>query len=164
MEEGILVSNVKNVQAAVAYHAGNVNVDELPWVPYFGDAKFKLLKANPVTGQNITLLYVPAKMQLPAHFHPGQVIVYTVQGSWRYLEESWISKPGDMVFEPAGSTHTPTAVGDEDVITFNIVEGTLDYLGENGEIIARDNWESFLKRYLDFCEAEGIEPVDVTAF
>ncbi|GAA1376072.1 cupin [Bacillus sp. Soil745] len=158
------MSNLKDVKEVEVFHAGNVSVDELPWIPYFGDAKFKLLKANPVTGQTVTLLSVPAKMQLPAHFHPGTVIVYTVQGTWRYLEEPWISKPGDMVYEPAGSKHTPIAVGDEDVITFNIVEGTLDYLGEEGEIVARDNWETFLRRYYEHCAAEAIEPIDVTKF
>ncbi|CAG9614867.1 hypothetical protein BACCIP111899_04100 [Bacillus rhizoplanae] len=158
------MSNVKSVKDVVAFHANNICPDDLPWIPYFGDAKFKLLKANPVTGQTVTLLKVPAAMQLPAHFHPGTVIVYTVQGSWRYLEDPWISKAGDVVYEPAGSSHTPQAVGDEEVITLNIVEGTLDYLGENGEILARDNWQSFLKKYHDHCAAEGIEPVDVTKF
>ncbi|HHW35874.1 MAG TPA: cupin domain-containing protein [Bacillales bacterium] len=155
---------MKDLKEVKAYRAGNICPDDLPWVPYFGEAKFKLLKANPITGQTITLLSVPAKMQLPAHYHPGQVIVYTVQGSWRYIEDPWISQPGDMVFEPAGSKHTPLAVGDDDVITFNVVEGTLDYIGENDEIIARDNWESFLKKYYDHCAAEGIEPIDVTKF
>ncbi|WP_338753058.1 2,4'-dihydroxyacetophenone dioxygenase family protein [Bacillus sp. FJAT-52991] len=153
-----------NQKDIVALSAGNVNTEELPWIPYFGEAKFKLIKANPVTGQTITLLKVPANMQLPAHFHPGSVIVYTVQGEWRYMEEDWVSKAGDVVYEPAGSTHTPQGLGTEDVITFNIVEGTLDYLGENGEVIARDGWESFLKKYHDHCAAEGIEPVDVTQF
>ena len=81
------MSDLKDVKEVEVFHAGNVSVDELPWIPYFGDAKFKLLKANPVTGQTVTLLCVPAKMQLPAHFHSGTVIVYTVQGTWRYLEE-----------------------------------------------------------------------------
>ncbi|WP_416826236.1 2,4'-dihydroxyacetophenone dioxygenase family protein [Ectobacillus polymachus] len=156
------MSNVK--KDVVAFNANHVNPDDLPWVPYFGDAQFKLLKVNPVTGQNITILKVPAGMQLPAHFHPGAVIVYTIKGAWRYIENDWISREGDLVYEPAGSKHTPQGLGDEDVITFNIVEGTLDYLGENGEIIARDNWESFLKRYHDYCAVEGIEPVDVTKF
>ncbi|RAT94156.1 2,4'-dihydroxyacetophenone dioxygenase family protein [Brevibacillus sp. Leaf182] len=155
------MSNAKDVAALAANH---VNPDDLPWIPYFGDAKFKLLKANPVTGQNLTILKVPPGMQLPAHFHSGTVIVYTIQGSWRYLEDDWISRTGDIVYEPAGSKHTPQGLGDEDVITLNIVEGTLDYLGENGEIIARDNWESFLKRYHDYCAAEGIESTDVTKF
>ncbi|MCI1696303.1 2,4'-dihydroxyacetophenone dioxygenase family protein [Aneurinibacillus aneurinilyticus] len=155
------MSNVKDVAALAANH---VNPDDLPWIPYFGEAKFKLLKVNPVTGQNLTLLKVPPGMQLPPHFHSGTVIVYTIQGVWRYVEDDWISRVGDIVYEPAGSKHTPNGLGDEDVITLNIVEGTLDYLGEGGEIIARDNWESFLKRYLDYCASEGIEAVDVTKF
>lgn len=155
---------MKNTKDVVAFDASNIQTEKLPWIPYFGDAEFKLLKANPVTGQTITLLKVPAGMQLPAHFHPGTVIVYTVQGTWRYMENDWVSKAGDVVFEPAGSKHTPEGIGTEDVITFNIVEGTLDYLGENGEIIARDNWESFLKKYYDHCAAVGIEAVDVTKF
>lgn len=155
------MSEAKSVPTLVANY---VNPEDLPWIPYFGEAEFKLLKANPVTGQTITLLKVPAGMQLPPHFHSGTVIVYTIQGAWRYAEDDWVSKVGDVVYEPAGTSHTPNGLGDEDVITFNVVDGTLDYLGENGEIIARDNWESFLKKYHDHCAAKGMEPVDVTKF
>jgi quercetin dioxygenase-like cupin family protein len=161
LEEGILMSNTKAVSA---FEANHVSTEDLPWFPYFGEAKLKLIKANPVTGQFITLLKVPANMQLPSHFHPGPVTVYTIQGTWRYIENDWVSKAGDVVCEPAGSKHTPEGLGDEDVITFNIVDGTLDYLGENDEIIARDNWESVLNKYYAHCEAEGIEPVDLTKY
>ncbi|MFJ8261109.1 2,4'-dihydroxyacetophenone dioxygenase family protein [Rummeliibacillus sp. NPDC094406] len=155
---------MSNVKAVEVYDAGNICPDDLPWVPYFGVAHFKLLKVNTVTGQTITLLKVPAGTQLPTHFHPGTVIVYTISGSWRYIENDWVSNAGDVVYEPAGSQHTPESLGDEEVITLNIVEATLDYVNENGEIIARDNWQSLLQKYHDHCAAEGITPIDVTQF
>jgi hypothetical protein len=44
------------------------------------------------------------------HFHPGTVVVYTVQGASTY-DEGWVSEAGDVLFEVAGSTHLPRMVG-----------------------------------------------------
>lgn len=57
------------------------------------------------------------------HFHPGTVIVYTLQGSWN-LGEGCTAGAGDSVFETAGSTHAPTGLGDEDAIVFAVIEGS----------------------------------------
>jgi hypothetical protein len=51
------------------------------------------------------------------HFHPGTVVVYTVEGAWTY-DQGWVSEAGDVVFEVAGSTHSTRMVGKEDTIVF----------------------------------------------
>ena len=66
------------------------NSRDLPWIPFTPySASVKLLQVNPVTGQVITLLRVPGGEGLGVHNHDGTVIVYTVQGAWRYLEHGW---------------------------------------------------------------------------
>ena len=104
---------------------------ELPWIPftpYSTSVKLKLLKIDPVTGQVITLLHVPGGEGLGVHNHHGMVIVYTVQGAWRYLEHEWTAKAGDFVYETAGSQHTLIAEPGEDLVAFIVIEGALEFV------------------------------------
>lgn len=146
--------------------AAMIDVDALPWVPflpYSEELQLKLIKLNPINGEWTSLLKVPAGMVMPKHHHAGTVHVYTIQGSWRYLEHDWIARPGSFVFETAASSHTPVAEPGEDVITLNIVVGDWNVLDENDNVLAVENWKSMLKRYVDFCAAQGITPVDITS-
>ncbi|MCA8095117.1 2,4'-dihydroxyacetophenone dioxygenase family protein [Burkholderia anthina] len=101
---------------------------------------------------------------LPKHHHTGTAIVYTVQGSWKYIGHDWVAGTGSLVFETAASSHMPQALPGDDIITFSIVQGELVYLDENDRIISTENWKSALHRYLSHCERHGIVPKDVTAF
>ncbi|MNR28821.1 hypothetical protein D3C85_1461640 [compost metagenome] len=72
------------------------------------------------------------------------------------------------MYETAASTHTPEVVstgnGDGYVLTLVQVTGDLLFLDDKENIVACENWKSGLQRYLNFCEANGIEPKDLTAF
>ncbi|MCY1441102.1 hypothetical protein D3C76_511820 [compost metagenome] len=147
----------------------SINDEDLPWVPFapYSDEIFiKYIKCDPVRGETITLLKAPAGSSLPKHYHSGTVIVYTVKGGWKYLEHDWISTQGGVVFETAGSSHTPivlTEYGDE-LITLNITQGDLLYYDDNNNVVAIENWKSSVDRYLAFCKANDIEPKDITSF
>jgi len=146
---------------------GLIDVESLPWIPftpYTEDAHLKLLKVNPVSGEWVTLLKIPGYMQLPKHHHAGTVMVYTISGSWRYLEHDWVAKPGSFVYETAGTQHTPVGVGDDEVCTLNIVVGDWNLIGPEGQVLAIENWKTMMQRYLSYCEANGLEPVDVSSF
>tara|TARA_R110000850_G_scaffold117591_1_gene234093 strand:+ start:38 stop:529 length:492 start_codon:yes stop_codon:yes gene_type:complete len=146
-----------------------IDAEALPWVPfepYSPDVHIKLLKADPVRGETITLLKAPISMELPRHHHSGTVIVYTIAGAWRYKEHDWVARPGSVVFETAASAHTAVAVeghGDE-VITLNITMGDLLYTDDAGQVVAMENWKTMVDRYLTYCKAQGVEPHDVTSF
>jgi len=86
-----------------------------------------------------------------------------VQGAWTY-DEGWTSEAGDVVFEVAGSTHSPRMVGKEETIVFAVIEGALNFLDAAGNTVAVENWQTFLKRYQDYCSEKGITPVDITKF
>ncbi|MCA8296754.1 2,4'-dihydroxyacetophenone dioxygenase family protein [Burkholderia sp. AU30198] len=144
-----------------------INDDSIPWVPMsenLPDVLLKYFKLDPTRGEIIVLMKSPGRGQLPKHHHTGTVIVYTVQGSWKYIEHDWVAGPGSLVFETAASSHTPQALPGDEVVTFNIVQGELVYLDENDRIISIENWKSALKRYLAHCEKHGIAPKDITAF
>ena len=88
------------------------------------------------------------------------------RGAWRYAEHDWIATPGSIVYETAGSRHTPITVeghGDE-TVTLNITSGDLIYFDGEGRMAAIENWRTAVQRYLDYCTQHGIEPRDVTHF
>lgn len=152
---------------ANAVGAAVTDVEALPWIPflpYSDQLQLKIIRLNPVTGEWVSLLRVPAGMEMPKHYHSGTVHVYTLSGSWRYLEHDWVAGPGSFVFETAASAHTPVAQPGEDVVTLNIVMGDWNIVDENDAVLAVENWKTMLKRYDDFCTTSGIAPVDITSF
>ena len=144
-----------------------IDVESLPWIPftpYSDTILMKLIKVDPVRGDWITLLKLPPHTELPLHHHAGTVMVSTIKGCWRYLEHDWVATPGSFVYETAGSRHTPVTVGEEEVITLNIVQGDWNLMSPDGAVLAIENWKSMMDRYLSFCKKEGIEPIDVSSF
>lgn len=112
----------------------------------------------------MTLLKALGHVVLPKHHHCGTVMVYTVKGQWKYREHDWTAIPGSFVYETAGTAHTPEGVGAGEIITLNIQVGDSLYMDDKDNIIAVENWKSLLKRYLDFCQSEGVTPIDITSF
>jgi 2,4'-dihydroxyacetophenone dioxygenase len=145
-----------------------INDADVPWVPftpYSEKVLVKYFKLDPVRGEVIALLKAPASGQMPIHRHTGTVIVYTVQGRWKYREHEWIAERGSVVYETAGSTHTPQALpGDEDIVTLNIIQGDLLFMNERAQVIAIESWKTGWDRYAAHCEANGLAPRDLTAF
>lgn len=145
-----------------------INDDQTPWIPfmpYSDQVQVKYYKIDPVHGEIVVMLKSPPGLEMARHHHTGTVIVYTVQGSWKYKEHDWTAHRGSVVYETASSAHTPQAMaGDEDVIAFNIIRGELIYTDENGQTLAVENWKTSIARYLAYCEANGITPRDLTSF
>ena len=50
------------------------------------------------------------------------------------------------------------------MLTLVIVSGDLIFVDENDKVMAIENWKTALQRYLDYCEANDIQPQDLTAF
>nr|WP_315459369.1 2,4'-dihydroxyacetophenone dioxygenase family protein [uncultured Sphingorhabdus sp.] len=150
----------ENIDTAVT------DVEALPWVPflpYSDELHIKLIKADPVRGEWITLLRVPPNFELPKHRHSGTVHVYTIAGTWKYKEHDWSATPGSFVFETAGTAHTPVSIEGE-VITLNIVQGDWLVLGEDDAVLAIEDWRTVMQRYLNYCQEQKIAPVDLTSF
>lgn len=146
---------------------GCIDGDDLPWVPFtpYNDrVEMKYFKIDPVRGELVLLMKAPADMELARHHHTGTVIVYTVQGSWKYREHDWTAHPGSCVYETAGTRHTPQAVGSGELLMFVVMQGELVYLDGNDQVIAVENWRTAMDRYLAYCRDNGIEPRDLTGF
>ena len=87
---------------------------------------------------------MPGGEGLGVHNHHGTVIVYTVQGAWRYLEHEWTAKAGDFVDQTAGSQHTLIAEPGEDLVAFIVIEAVLEFLDPQGQSMGLENWKTFL--------------------
>jgi 2,4'-dihydroxyacetophenone dioxygenase len=153
----------EQVIAAMGLPDMAVQGDELPWVPQGERVWFKPLRFDLATGRWINLLRVEGGGKVNRHRHTGgQVLGYCIEGSWHYLERDWVARPGTLVYEPPGDIHT--LVVDEDagyMETLFILEGTVQYIDDDDNLIYQDDVFSKLDRYLKFCEDQGIEPKDL---
>ncbi|MCY1273435.1 hypothetical protein D9M68_250890 [compost metagenome] len=147
-----------------------IDGESLPWVPlvpYADNILLKYYKLDPIRGDWIVMMRTPFGVELPRHHHTGTVIVYTIEGKWRYKEHDWVAGPGSIVYETAASSHTFEVVeeGESGYMTTLVqVSGELLFLDEDDKVFASENWKTSLQRYLDYCEANEIEPQDLTAF
>lgn len=139
-----------------------IHSDEIPWVPQGERVWFKPLRFDLVNGRWINLLKVSGGGKVNRHRHSGgQVLGYVIQGSWRYLERDWVARPGTLIYEPPGDIHTLVVDGAEDMLTLFMLEGVIQYLDDDDNIIYQDDVFTKMERYLNFCKAQNIEPLNL---
>ena len=139
-----------------------IDSDKIPWVPQGERVWFKPLRFDLVNGRWINLLKVAGGGKVNRHRHSsGQVLGYCIEGSWRYLERDWVARPGTLVYEPPGDIHTLVVDGAEGMQTLFILEGVIQYLDDDDNIIYQDDVFTKMERYLNFCKAQNIEPLNL---
>ncbi len=137
--------------------------DDIPWVPQEPGRWFKPLHFFTSSGTWINLVRMDPGRQIRRHVHAGgSVHAYVLAGSWRYLEHDWVAKPGSYVYEPAGGCHTLEVLREEEMITLFIVNGVIQYLDDEGNVVQQDDLHSRRSQYLDHCRSLGVEPVALT--
>ena len=147
-----------------------IDGESLPWVPFTPFAEnvlLKYFKLDPIRGEWIVLMKAPLDMQLPRHHHTGTVMVYTIEGQWKYKEHDWVAGPGSIVYETAASTHTLEVVAEGE-------ERPCGHAGpgDRRSLVPRRQrqhrrarkLEDLAQRYLAYCEQHGLKPKDLTAF
>jgi 2,4'-dihydroxyacetophenone dioxygenase len=138
-----------------------VDSDDLPWVPQGDRVWFKPLRFDLSSGRWINLIRVQGPGKINRHRHSGgQVLGYCIKGSWRYLERDWVARPGTLVYEPPGDIHT-LVVDDDEMMTLFVIEGVIQYIDDDDNLIHQDDVFSKLERYLKHCRDNGIEPKDL---
>ena len=64
--------------------------------------------------------------------------------------------------EPPGDIHTLVLEdGNEEMITLFMLEGVVQYLDDEDNILYQDDVFSKMERYLRYCREQGIEPKDL---
>lgn len=136
-----------------------IDSDEIPWVPQGDRVWFKPLRFDLSNGRWVNLLKVTGGGRVNRHRHSGgPVLGYCLRGSWHYLERNWVARPGTFVFEPPGDIHTLVVDEADEMVTLFLLEGVVQYLDDNDQVISQDDVFTKLERYLNFCKREGIEP------
>ncbi len=140
-----------------------IQSDELPWVPQGERVWFKPLRFDLTSGRWVNLIKMTGDGKVNRHRHTGgQVLGYCIQGSSRYLEREWVARSGTFVYEPPGDIHTLVLEeGNTEMVTLFLLEGVVQYLDDEDNIIYQDDVFSKLDRYLRYCREHGIEPKDL---
>ena len=139
-----------------------IQSDEIPWVPQGDRVWFKPLRFDLTSGRWINVLRIEGEGRVNRHRHRGgQVLGFCMEGSWRYLERDWVARPGTLVYEPPGDIHTLVVDDPAGMVTLFVLEGTVQYLDDDDQLIYQDDVFSKLDRYLTFCREQRIEPLDL---
>lgn len=139
-----------------------IQSDDLPWVPQGEGVWFKPLRFDLASGRWINLLKVTPQGKVNRHRHAGgQVLGFVLEGSWRYLEREWVARPGTLIYEPPGDIHTLVVDGDQEMVTLFVLEGVIQYLDDEDNVLRQDDVFAKLERYLAFCRAEGIAAAEL---
>lgn len=69
-----------------------------------------------VTGREViqTIVELAPGTTAPRHTHPGEEIIYVLEGTWEYTVQGkspMILKAGDVLFIPAGTIHSARNIG-----------------------------------------------------
>jgi 2,4'-dihydroxyacetophenone dioxygenase len=131
--------------------------DTMPWIPLGPGESFKPLRFMK-NGRALLLRLEPGTV-VPRHRHAGEVDGFNLSGFRKLLDTGETVGPGSYVYEPAGNVDSWMAVGDEPVVVHIVSFGSMDYLGENDEVLRRDTPSSLRQIYLDYCASEGVTPV-----
>src|SRR5437879_12457760 len=104
-------SSMTAIQTAPeAVHRG---ADELPFVDIGNGNKMKVIQVDENQGLWIVENIFQAGFAVQTHKHTGPVYGYTDRGGCEYKEYDYVNRAGSFLFEPAGSVHTLTVVGNE---------------------------------------------------
>lgn len=143
--------------------AVHVGADEVPWVrnPSFG-AGMRLLRVDPAQEMSVMHGTLPPGMTAGTHRHRGPVHMWTMSGSWIYLEHEYVNRAGSYLYEPAESVHTLSVPADNvtDTEVLSIVHGPVEYLDPDGGVAFVSTWERTLADYYAGCEEAGLPRPD----
>lgn len=135
--------------------------EQIPWVPQAEGVWFRPLRISPREGTWTNLLRVTRQGTINLHRHPAPVEAWVISGEWRYLEHDWVARAGQYVYEPAGDVHTLVTQGDEEMITLFAMYGPIEYIGPGGEVTFVETADTKLRRYLDYCAANGVRAAPI---
>lgn len=136
---------------------------DLPFVPYQDGIMFQLLQVNLDVGLWVVRVQAQPGVTFQQHRHTGQVLAFTLSGSWRYLEYPEINTAGSYLFEPAGAVHTLHVPETNDGVTdvwFAISGANLD-LDSEGNVETVLDAATVLEIYRAQCKAFGHPAPDV---
>jgi hypothetical protein len=147
-----------------AIEDGYINSSEetSPWIPFLSEnvyIRYVCFDIRKNTTANI--LKIDGAGGLGIHRHRGPVEAMTLEGSWKYEEYDWVSRPGDFVRESPGKAHT--LVSDTGAKIFFQTHGVLEFLDEQENVTQVLDTFWFLNHYETYCKENNI-PINKELF
>jgi uncharacterized RmlC-like cupin family protein len=117
-----------------AYVANAATEDERYYVPFNETVGSRPLWISPSQNRWCDILWAKKAGLVNRHYHPHQVLAYTISGKWGYLEHDWTATAGDFIYETPGESHTLVAYDyHEPMRVFFVVSAPLIWLDEDGK-------------------------------
>jgi anti-sigma factor ChrR (cupin superfamily) len=132
--------------------------DGMPWIPAGPGKWFRPLRFTSDGWSE--LIRVEPGSSVRRHRHTGEMHAINLAGSREIFSTGERVGPGDYVYEPAGAVDEWGAVGDEPCVVHIKVTGSIEYLGQNGQVIESVNAETRRARYLAWCREHGVRPAE----
>ncbi|MGQ0429458.1 MAG: 2,4'-dihydroxyacetophenone dioxygenase family protein [Gammaproteobacteria bacterium] len=126
---------------------------ELPFVPYQEGVVFQLLQVDTAAGLWVIRVRFEPGVTIQRHRHTGDVLAFTLRGSWRYLEYPDVNTAGSYLYEPAGAIHTlhVPATNQETTDVFFAIRGANLNLDADGKVEAVLDAATVLEIYRAQC-------------
>lgn len=125
-----------------------------PWIPWGDKVWMRHLTFDVRNNSAANVLWVEGGGQLGKHRHRGPVSGYVVEGSWRYLEYDWVAHVGDFIRESPGRSHT--LVSDGGMKTMFWLNGSLEFLDDDDQIVEILDVFWFINHYVSYCDTHGL--------
>ena len=135
-----------------------VTTEDIPWAELMPGVELKFLRVGGPSGTYTIITRFAPGIELPKHWHFGEVHAHTISGRWGYREYGWLAEAGSYAYEPVGSIHTlftPEDNSEQTVVLFVIDKG-MALLDENDQPFHIEDAHGLYKLYLDALEAAGI--------
>lgn len=138
------------------------NSDSLPWIEFDRGIKTQFPHIDEQSG-----IFVMHSRSEPGylgrlHRHVGDVFAVTVSGAWKYLEHPEINKAGSYLYEPDQSFHTFKCLDENTELTefWAIVQGGLEYIDDEGNVLSWLDAAAARKLYEDACNKQSLPVPD----
>ena len=143
------------IDIPVALHRGE---NDLPWVDLGDGSAMQLLQVDVEAGLWVVRTRFAPGYLVQTHKHTGEVLAFTISGSWKYLEYPEVNTAGSYLFEPAGSVHTLTVPDTNEGVTdvWFAIRGANLNLDADGNVTSVVDAGGIRDFYLAMCEDMGL--------
>jgi 2,4'-dihydroxyacetophenone dioxygenase len=135
-----------------------LDTQSMPWIATGPGKAFRPLRFT-ADGWSELMRLEPGSM-VALHRHTGEVHAFNLSGTREIAGTGDRVGPGGYVYEPAGNVDAWGAVGDEPCIVLIKVTGTVEYLGEDSQVIETVSAKTQRAVYLAWCREHGVRPAE----
>jgi 2,4'-dihydroxyacetophenone dioxygenase len=133
-----------------------LDTEAMPWIPTGPGKSFRPLRFTADGWSELMRLEPGSAVAL--HRHIGDVHAFNLAGTREIYGTGELVGPGNYVYEPGGTIDAWTAVGDEPCIIYIKVTGTIEYIGDQGDVVETVNSDTQRAVYLAWCREHAVEP------